>query len=176
MKILHESRYTFAIECRFNELHFELFQRIFLLFHIHTELSSVISMNLFIHLSLLHPLIPIWLRNWYRATATKPFAPISTAFTITLYSSFSSFFLRSPYLPILYSWFWSIRFSLGIDISTKMILRFTLDKTTMSGRKCFLDMVFGSLLCHPGRSADTFQFPLDQRRFWPGKALYLVVC
>ena len=41
MRILRESRYAFTIECRFNELHFELFHGIFLLFHIHMELFSV---------------------------------------------------------------------------------------------------------------------------------------
>ena len=59
MRILRESRYAFTIECRFNELPFELFQRIFLLFHIHMEVFSVISMRRFIHLAQLRPFIPI---------------------------------------------------------------------------------------------------------------------
>ena len=57
MRLLHESCYE--IKCRFNEIHFELFHEIFILFHIHMELFSVISMRHFIHLALLRPLIPI---------------------------------------------------------------------------------------------------------------------
>ena len=38
--------------------------------HIHIELFSVISRWHFIHFALLHPLIPIWLRNWYRVPAS----------------------------------------------------------------------------------------------------------
>ena len=116
MRILRDSCYAFAIKCQFNEIHFELFYRIFLLFHIHMELFSVISMRHFIHLPLLHPLIPIWLRNWYRVPATKPLAPISTAFMITLYPSFSSSFLRSSYLLVLFLWLRSIQLSYSIDI------------------------------------------------------------
>ena len=84
MRILHESQ--------FNELHFELFHGIFLLFHIHMEIFSVISMRRFIHLAILRLLIPIRLRNWYRVPARKPLAPIS--FMITLYPSFSSSFFK----------------------------------------------------------------------------------
>ena len=49
MRILREPRFAFAIECRFNELHFELFHGIFLLFHIDMKLFSYISMGRFIH-------------------------------------------------------------------------------------------------------------------------------
>ena len=81
MRILRKSRNALAIECRFNKIHFELFHGIFLLFHIHMELFSVISRWRFIYLTLLRPLILIWLRNYYTVPATKPQAPISTAFT-----------------------------------------------------------------------------------------------
>ena len=147
MRILRKSHYIFAIECRFNELHFELFHGRFLLSHIHIKLFSVISMRHFIHLALLHPLIQIWLRNWYKVPATKPLAPISTAFMITLYSSFSSSFLRSSYLLVLYSWFSSIRLSYGIHSSTMMILRFGLNRTIWSqtfARYCFWVIVMPS--------------------------------
>ena len=143
MKILDESYYTFAIRCQFYELHFELFHRIFLLFHIHMELFSVISMKRFICLSLLCPLIQIWPRNWYRVPATKPLALISTAFMIMLYPSFSSSFLRSSYLLVLYSWLNFIWLSHGIDNSTTKILRFALDRRTISGHRPLLDIVFG---------------------------------
>ena len=93
MRILRESRNAFAIECRFNELHFELFHGLFLLFHDHMELFSVISIRRFIHLAVLRPLIPIWIRNWYRVPATKLLSPTST-FTIILYPSFSRFFFK----------------------------------------------------------------------------------
>ena len=167
MKILPESCYAFAIECRFNELHFELSNGIFFLFHIHMELFSVISMRRFIHLALIRPWIPIWHRNWYRVPATKLLAPISTAFMITLYSSFSSSFKRSSCLLVLYSWGWSIRLSYGIDNSTTMILKFALDKITMSGRRLLLDIVFEWSLCqiHP-----------NIRRFWLGTAQCFIVC
>ena len=59
MRILCESHCAFTIKCRFNELHFELFHRIFLLFDIQMELFSIISMRLFIDLAQLRPLIPI---------------------------------------------------------------------------------------------------------------------
>ena len=143
MRIFHESCYAFTIECWFNVLHFELFHEIFLLFHIHMELFSVISMRHFIHLALLHPLIPIWLRNWHWVPATKPLAPISITFVITLYPLFPSSFLRSSYLLVLYLWLRSIWLSYGIDSSTLMILRFALDKRTMSSHRPFLDIVFG---------------------------------
>ena len=55
MRILRESRYVFVIECRFNKLHFELFQGIFLLFHIHMELFSIISMWRFIYFGSIMP-------------------------------------------------------------------------------------------------------------------------
>ena len=76
-------------------VYFEIFHGTFLLFHIHIEQFSVISVRRFILLLLLRRLIPICPRNWYRMPATKPLAPISTALTVTLYSSFSSSFLRS---------------------------------------------------------------------------------
>ena len=143
MRMLLESHYAFTIKCQFNELHFQLFHGIFLLFHIHMELFSIISMQHFIHLALLRPLILTRLRNWYRVPAMKPLAPISTALTITLYPSFSSSFLRSLYLLVLYSWLWSIWLSYGIDSSTLVILRFALDKRTISGCRPLLDIVFG---------------------------------
>ena len=123
MRILRESCYAFAIMCRFKELHFELFHGIFLLFHIQMELFSVISMRHFIYLALPCPLILIWLRNTYMVPATKPLPPISTVFTVTLYKSFSSSFLRSSYLLVLYSWLWSIRLSYGIDSYTTIIFK-----------------------------------------------------
>ena len=43
---------------------------------------------------LYYTLIPIWPRKWYGVPATKPLAPISTAFTISLYRFFSSSFLK----------------------------------------------------------------------------------
>ena len=67
MRILCESRYAFAIKCWFNSL----------LFHIHLEPFSFTSMRRLIHLTLLLPLIPNWLRNCYMVSATKPLAPIS---------------------------------------------------------------------------------------------------
>ena len=41
MRILRQYRYAFAIEGRFNELHFELFHGIFILVHIYMELVTV---------------------------------------------------------------------------------------------------------------------------------------
>ena len=137
MHILHESHYTFAIRCWFNDLYFELFHEIFPLFHIHMELFSITSMRLLIHLTLLHPLIPIWPRNWYRGPTTNPLTPISKALTLMLYLSFSSSVLRFLYLLVLYFWF-----SNGIDNTTMMILRFTLDWRTISGHKPLLNIVF----------------------------------
>ena len=92
MWILRESRYTFASRCWFYDLYFELLHRIFLIFHILMKLFSVIWMRRPIHLALLHLLIPIWPRNWYRVPAMKPLAPISMAFIITLYPSVTSSF------------------------------------------------------------------------------------
>ena len=79
-------------------VYFEMFHGTFLLFHIHIEQFSVISVRRFILLLLLRRLIPICPRNWFRVPATKPLAPISTALTVTLYHSFSSSFLSSSYL------------------------------------------------------------------------------
>ena len=76
-------------------VYFEMIYKTFLLFHIHIEQFSVISVRRFILLLLLRWLIPICPRNWYKVPATKPLAPISTALTIMLKPSFSSSFLRS---------------------------------------------------------------------------------
>ena len=43
-------------------------------------------------------------------------------------------FLRSSYLLVLYMWICSIRLSYDIDNSTTLILRFALDRRTISGR------------------------------------------
>ena len=48
----------------------------------------------FIHLTLLRSLIPIWSWNYYRVPATNLLAPISTALTIMLYTSFSISFFK----------------------------------------------------------------------------------
>ena len=132
MRILRGSRYAFAITCRYNDLYFELFHGIFLLFHIHLELISFISIRCLIHLALFRPLIPIWSRNLYRLPAMEPLAPISAAFMITLYPFFSSSSLISSYLLVLYSWLCFIRLSYDIDNPTTMILTFTLDRRIIS--------------------------------------------
>ena len=153
---MRESHYSFAIKCQFNERHFELFHGIFLLFHIHMELFSVMSTRSFIHLALLRPLITIWPRNWYQVPAMKP---LSTAIFNCVYTrGFDQF-----------------GFLYGIDNYTMMILSFVLDRT-ISGHRPLLDIAFGQLLCHPGRLADTYQSPLDPRRFGPAIARCLIVC
>ena len=113
----------------------------FLLFHIHIEQFSVISVRSFILLLLLRRLIPICSRNWYRVPATKPLAPISTALTIMLYPSFSSSFLRSSYLLVLETWLCSSRLSNGIVNSTRMTFEFSFKNRTMSGRRPLLDIM-----------------------------------
>ena len=65
-------------------VYFEMFHGTFLLFHIHIEQFSVISIRHFILLLLLLQLIPICPRNWDRVPATKPLAPISIALTVTV--------------------------------------------------------------------------------------------
>ena len=87
-------RISFVIWCWFNILYFELIHGIFLLFYIFMELFFITSMRRLIHLTLLRPLIPIWPWNRYRVPATNPFAPISMAFMIILYSSFSNSFFK----------------------------------------------------------------------------------
>ena len=124
-----------------------------------------------LYIWLLHPLILIWHRNWYRMSL----APISMAFMIMLYLSFSSSVLRSSYSLVLYLWLCSIRLSYGIDNFITMILSFAFNRKTISGRRLLLDIVFWQTLCHPGRLADTSQFPLDAR-FWLGIAQCLIVC
>ena len=145
MRILCESHYAFAIKCRFNGLHFELFHRIFFFFFCSISTWNYFPLFLwgcFIHLAVLFSLIPSWLRNWYWVPAMKPLAPNSTAFTIMPYCSFSSSFLRSLYLLVLYLWLWSIQTSYGIDNSAMMSLRFTLDRRTISGPRPWLDIIF----------------------------------
>ena len=142
MRILYDFSYTFAIRCQFNDLYFDLFHRIFFLFHIHMKIFFIISMKCLIHLALLHPLILIWPWNWYRVPAAKPLVLICMAFMITLYPTFSSSFLISSYLLFLYYWLYSIRVLYGTDNSTMIILRFVLDRRTISGHRPLLDIVF----------------------------------
>ena len=138
MKILRESCYAFVTRCWFIDFYFELFHRIFILFHIHMELFSVISMR-----CLLRPLIPIWPRNWCRVPATNPLAPISTAFMTAIYPSYSSSFFKIfiftsfVLVALLHPAFY------GIDNSTTKIFRFAFDKRTISGRRPSLDIVYG---------------------------------
>ena len=71
MRILRNSRYAFAISCRFNDLYFELFHGISILFHIHIELFWVISMSCPIH---------VYYAFWFR------FDPVTgTVFLVLLY-------------------------------------------------------------------------------------------
>ena len=86
MRILCESHYAVAIECRFNKLHFELSHGVFLLFH---ETIFHYFYEAFYTFGSIMPFdSDLAQKLWYWLPATKPLAPISTVFTIMLYPSF----------------------------------------------------------------------------------------
>ena len=105
---LRESHYAFVIRFWFNVLYLELYLGIFLLFHIQMEPFSVTSMMRLMHLFLLHPLITIWPRNWYRIFLL-PFSRLSkslyTSFSAVLISSFTGFKLVAMFHPA-FLWHW----------------------------------------------------------------------
>ena len=142
MRILWEFRYTFAIKCQFNKLHFELFLRIFLLFHIRMELISVISMRRFIFGSIM-PFDSDLTQKQVQGVCYETSCSYFHSFHNHANPSFFSSFLWSLYLLVLYLWLWYIQFTNGIDNSTMMILRFPLDRRTISGHRPLLDIVSG---------------------------------
>ena len=139
MRILCESLYTFTIKCQFNEIHFELFRKIFLLCHIHMELFYKVFHIFGSITSFDSDLTQKLVQSACYETSCSYFH----SFHNHAISFFSSSFLRSSYLLVLYLWLWSIHLSYGIDSSTMKILRFILDKRTMSGHRPFLDIVLG---------------------------------
>ena len=76
MKILHESRYEFAIKCRLNDLYFKLFQEIFLLFHIHIDTTPPKKNKGLIDLQSIHKKNIKERRKEVRTNLTNPEAPI----------------------------------------------------------------------------------------------------
>ena len=135
IRMLRESRYVFVIECRFNELHFELFYGIFLL------ADGTIFRSFF--------------KAFYTFGSITPFDADLTQKLVqgACYETSSSYFysfhdhtiplLFLLFLLVLYSWLWSIRLSYGIDSSITIILRFALDKRTISDLRPLLNIVLG---------------------------------
>ena len=131
-----------AIKCRFNELYFEIFHRIFLLFYIHMEVLSVISMRCFIYLTLL-PLFDSDLtqklvqRACYKNYCSNFYSFYDQAipfhFRLFLKIFIFTVFILVTSVPPAFIWYWEF---------TTMILWFALNKRTIYGHGLFLDVFF----------------------------------